>query len=168
MFTKHLAKEWQHEMQLTRKMLDRYAAEHFSWKPHEKSQTFGQLSSHIAQIVDWAEDTMQKPLIDFAVSKPALFKSSPEGFTKEQLLEAFDKSFEGSIKVMENLKEDTFGEKWMLKYGDQIFGEMPRIAAYKGLVLNHIIHHRGQMSGYLRQLDIPVPGIYGPSADEQM
>ncbi len=155
--------ELQQEAKATRKCLERIPAEKFDWKPHEKSFTFGRLATHIAEMLGWAKDTIEKSEMDFAAGgdyKPFEAKTSAE------LVEFFDKNLSEATEVIRNATDETMLENWKLRNGEQIFFDMPRTQVLRGMVFNHMINHRGQLSVYLRLNDIPVPELYGPSADE--
>lgn len=155
--------EWQQESANTRKMLERIPAEKFGWRPHDKSMTLGRLTTHIAELPVWFTRVIEASEFDFmsVVFKPYTAESS------EELLDLFDKQIASSIAVLERADDDTMNALWTLRRGEQIMMTVPRKAALRTFALNHIYHHRGQVSIYLRMLDIPVPGMYGPSADER-
>ncbi len=157
-----LIAEMEQEAVVTRKCLERIPADKFGWKPHEKSMEFGRLAVHVAEMFGWTEATIQHPELDFAKMdyKPL------EPDTTEDLLTFFDKTVAESIDVLRNATDDVFMENWSLRNGETVYFTMPRIAVMRSMVMNHIIHHRGQLTVYLRLNDIPVPSIYGPSADE--
>ena len=154
--------EMEQEAATTRKLLERIPADKFDWKPHEKSMTMGQLASHMAEMVNWTTPTMDQPELDFAKFdyKPFVPKTS------EELLEFFDKNIAEALDTLKNSPDEKFFEPWSLRNGEQIYFTMPKAVTMRSFVMNHIVHHRGQLSVYLRLNDIPVPSIYGPSADE--
>jgi uncharacterized damage-inducible protein DinB len=157
-----LIAEMEHEAKTARTCLERIPADKFAWKPHEKSMAFGQLASHIAEMFSWTAATLQHPELDF--SKMDYKPFEPQ--SNEQLLEFFDKNVTEAIDVLKNTGDEVFMENWTLRNGDAVYFTMPKIATMRSFVMNHIIHHRGQLSVYLRLNDIAVPQIYGPSADE--
>lgn len=157
-----LIAELQQEAATTRKCLERIPAEKFDWKPHEKSMTFGALASHVAEMFAWTPPTMEQAELDFAKMDYKPFEPQ----TTEHLLEFFDKNVGEAIETLKNATDERFMETWTLKNGEKTYFTMPKIAVMRGFVISHIIHHRGQLSVYLRLNDIPVPQIYGPSADE--
>lgn len=157
-----LLAELKHEAASTRKILERVPAESFGWKPHEKSMSLMQLSGHVAGITNWL------PIIandqEFDVSKR---DNKPKVFTDTaSLLQDFEESLAKATVAIQSASNENLMEKWRLRNGEHIIFEMPRVAAVRNIVLNHIVHHRGQLSVYLRLLNVPVPGMYGPSADE--
>ena len=154
--------EMQHEAETTRKCLERVPAEKFVWKPHEKSMTKGRLASHIAEMFGWTTPTLQNSELDF--SKMDYKPYDPP--STADLLEFFDKHVSEAIDALKNTPDEGFLENWTLRNGEQVYFTMPKVAVMRGFVMNHIIHHRGQLSVYLRLNDIAVPPIYGPTADE--
>ena len=159
-----LVSELQHEAQSTRKMLERVPEDKHSGKPHEKSMALGDLASHLAElpllivsIIDNNELDISKD--DYRIKMAA---------NNKELLQKFDENLSKVIESLKNASDENLLGNWKLRSGEQIFFEMPRIACIRGMVLNHIVHHRGQLSVYLRLLDVPLPGIYGPTADEQV
>ena len=157
-----LIAEMQHEAQVTRTCLERIPAEKFDWKPHEKSMAFGQLASHIAEMFGWTPPTMEKAELDFATMDYKPYEPK----TNDDLLEFFDKNVSEAIETLKNSPDERFMETWTMKNGEKVYFTMPKIAVMRSFVMNHIVHHRGQLSVYLRLNDIAVPAIYGPSADE--
>lgn len=157
-----LIAEMQQEAQVTRTCLERIPAEKFDWKPHEKSMSFGALASHIAEMFGWTPPTMEKAELDFAQMDYKPFEPK----TSDDLLEFFDKNVAEAIDTLKSSSDERFMETWTMKNGEKTYFTLPKIAVMRGFVLSHIIHHRGQLSVYLRLNDISVPSIYGPSADE--
>ncbi|MEO8649414.1 MAG: DinB family protein [Acidobacteriota bacterium] len=157
-----LIAEMEQEAATSRKCLERVPAEKFHWKPHEKSMEFGSLAVHIAEMFGWTPPTMQQSELDFAKMDYKQYEPA----TTEDLVEFFDKTVAEAIEALRNASDDQFMEPWTLKNGEKSYFTMPKIAVMRAFVMNHIIHHRGQLSVYLRLNDIPVPSIYGPSADE--
>ncbi len=159
-----LLPEFDHEMATTRRLLDRVPEAKFSWKPHEKSMTLGQLSGHLANIPYWCSATLDASVLDLDTIPDARPKTPP---SRAALLEEFDRKVSTARAKLSEATDPTFLAPWTLKKGEQVFFTMPRISAIRGFVMNHSIHHRGQLSVYLRLNDVPVPPIYGPTADEQ-
>ncbi len=157
-----LIAEMEQEAGTARKCLERIPAEKFDWKPHEKSMSFGRLASHVAEMFGWTPSTLQQAELDFSKMDYKPFEPS----TTEDLLEYFDKNVAEAIETLRNTPDETFMEDWTMRNGEQVYFTMPKAVVMRGFVLNHIVHHRGQLSVYLRLNDIPVPSIYGPSADE--
>ncbi|RYY28109.1 MAG: DinB family protein [Chitinophagaceae bacterium] len=157
-----LKQEFEQEMQTTRKMLSRVPDDKFSWKPHEKSMELKSLSMHIADLPTWIPMAMNTEELDFAAAPydPKTVNSTNE------LLEVFESSVEQGRQALQTADEKKFGERWLLRTGDNIHLETTRYGLIR-ISLSQIIHHRAQLGVYLRLLNIPIPGSYGPSADEQ-
>jgi uncharacterized damage-inducible protein DinB len=161
-----LLPEFDMEMDNTRRTLERVPDDKFDWKPHEKSGTLGWMASHVATLPYWATITMQQDSLDIA---PADGSSvvPPKPTNRKELLEIFDKNRGEARAALAAGDDATYAQPWaLLLGGKQLFSE-PRSAVLRRMVFNHIIHHRGQLTMYLRLLNVPVPGLYGPSADEQ-
>jgi uncharacterized damage-inducible protein DinB len=157
--------EFDHEMAKTRESLSRIADDKFDWKPHAKSMSMGALAAHIAQFPIWAKMTMQTPQFDVAPvgGQPM---PQPELKNRAQILAFFDQNLPAARAAIAATGDHAMMEPWaLLSAGKPIFS-MPRVAVLRGMVMNHLIHHRAQLGVYLRMNDIPVPAIYGPSADE--
>lgn len=154
--------ELENEVKTTRTILERVPEDKFDWQPHEKSMTFGRLAVHVAEMFDWTTTTVTTPELDFEKTPFEPFEPK----TNAELLEYFEGCVSRAKEALENTSDETFMEEWTMKNGDEIYFTMPKIAVLRTFVLNHIYHHRGQLSVYLRLNDIPVPPIYGPSADE--
>ena len=157
--------EFDQEMANTRKSLERVPEDKFAWKPHEKSTTMGYLATHIATLPGWAVQTLEQDSLDLAPEGGEPYKLE-EAKTVKELLESFDRSAaEGRLAISEASDEDLMKPWSLLKTGETLL-TLPRAAVLRSFVLNHIIHHRAQLGVYLRLNDVPVPAIYGPSADE--
>lgn len=152
--------EFDTEAKTTRRVLERVPADKFSWKPHPKSMSLGELALHTAMvpgfICGWACDEETKMTGD----KP------PAATSTADLVEAHDKSVAKYKEVLGQLGDNGLTKNWKASAGGQTIFEMPKSALIRSIALNHWYHHRGQLSVYLRLLDVPVPSIYGPSADE--
>ncbi len=154
--------EIEHEAATARTCIERVPEEKFDWKPHEKSMSFGKLASHIAEMFGWTPPTLEHPELDFAKMDYKPFEPK----TNADLLDYFDKNVAEAIQTLQNTPDQTFMENWTMRNGEQVYFTMPKAVVMRSFVLNHIVHHRGQLSVYLRLNDISVPSIYGPSADE--
>jgi uncharacterized damage-inducible protein DinB len=159
-----LLPEFDHEMGTTRRLLERTPEAEFAWKPHDKSFSLGQLASHIANIPNWCEAILQNTVFDVATAtdtRPRL----PESIAS--LLAQFDKTVVTARAGLASTGDAEMLTPWTFKNADHVVFTMPRIAAIRSFIMNHLIHHRGQLSVYLRLKNVPVPPIYGPTADEQ-
>lgn len=147
----------------TRKMLERVPADKNDWTPHEKSMKLGRLSTHVAELPGWTAMTMNADELDFAKMdyKPVT------NATREELLAIHDKNVAVAILALENAKDEDFDKMWTLRRGEQVLLSMPKKVVLRSMAFSHLYHHRGQLSLYLRLLDVPVPGMYGPSADDR-
>ncbi len=161
-----LLPEFDQEMANTRKVLERVPAAKSSWKPHPKSFEFGALAAHIVNMAEWASLTLKQDSFDYAPPGGPPYET-PKFPTTEALVAAFDKSVTEARAALVATDDSKFLAPWSLMAGGQVVMTMPRVAVMRSFVMNHIIHHRAQLGVYLRMNDIPVPGLYGPSADEQ-
>ena len=159
---KSLAAELKAEAATTRKLLERVPQEQFGWKPHEKSMSLGRLAGHVAELPTLLSVALTQDELDFASGAFKAF--APE--STSDLVETFDKNVADAIELLSKQPDEPMADKWRLRSGEHVIFEMPRISFVRAVGLNHWIHHRGQLSVYLRLLDVPVPSIYGPSADE--
>ncbi len=164
--TDALLPEFDQEMANTRKALERCPEDKFGWKPHPKSYSLGMLATHLATMPEWGALTIEKESLDIAPPDAPPFKME-EITTQKELLAQFDKHVAAMRAALAKTTDEDFMKPWTLLMTGQPIFTMPRIAVIKGMVLNHSIHHRGQLTVYLRLNDVPVPAIYGPSADEQ-
>ena len=159
---KQMLAELQAEAITTRKMLVLFPFDKSGYKPHEKSMPMGNLARHIAEIYGWAKETVQQDELDFAK-----LDFVPEALTSnEELLALFDKCLAASTAILENASDEEMAKPWTMRNGEIIYFTMPKAQVMRTWVLNHSVHHRAQLGVYLRMLDIPIPGSYGPSADE--
>jgi uncharacterized damage-inducible protein DinB len=156
-----LLPEYDHEIATTRKLLERIPDGKLPWKPHVKSMSLGGLGTHLASLPLWAGTILNESFFDLATQPP----QPAERGSRAEILGAFDENAARARVWMDKGDAEYLG-RWTLKRGGHEMFSMPRVAALRSFVLSHIIHHRGQLSVYLRLNDIPVPAIYGPSADE--
>lgn len=161
---KIVAFELTEEAKSLRKMLERIPAEKLSWKPHEKSMTLESLAGHIVNMVGWTSVTLKQDELDFAKMdyQPPTYKDASE------LTADFDKNLAESLATLAATSDETMATDWTLRNGEHVLFTTSKAATLRSMVMNHIIHHRGQLAVYLRLLDVPLPSIYGPSADEPM
>ena len=156
-----LLAEYDHEMGTTRKLLERMPDDKLTWKPHDKSMALGELASHLGNIPNWGSAILNDSSFDLAGRPP---NQTPKA-TRAEVLALFDDSTKRTRALM-GKTDPEYLAPWTLRRDGQDMFTMPRIAAFRSFVLSHMIHHRGQLSVYLRMNQIPVPAIYGPSADE--
>jgi uncharacterized damage-inducible protein DinB len=160
-----LLPEYDHEMGTTRRLLERTPEAEFAWKPHEKSMSLGALAGHIANIPHWCNAILEHTVFDLAGvgedARPRLPTSQAE------LLAEFDRKVAAARAGIAAAADGQMMAPWTFKQGGQEIFTMPRVAAIRSFIMNHLIHHRGQLSVYLRLKNVPLPKIYGPTADEQ-
>lgn len=156
-----LLPEFDREMTTTRKLLERVPDDQFDWKPHAKSMSLGDLATHVATLPMWGALSLRQP--EFNVGgNPRV----PTMKTRAELLSAFDGAVSDTRAALGSTSDAELMAPWSLKNGTQTIFTAPRAVVWRGFVMNHLVHHRGQLSVYLRLQDVPVPSIYGPSADE--
>jgi uncharacterized damage-inducible protein DinB len=154
--------ELDHEMQTTRALLERVPEDKADWKPHGKSSSLGALAAHLASLVSWTDYTFDRTVLDFAAPDAPRF---PSFSTTAALLADFDARVQRARGILAGVPDQDMMVPWTLKNGDHEIFTMPRVAVQRTFVMNHLIHHRGQLSVYLRLNDVPLPSIYGPTAD---
>jgi uncharacterized damage-inducible protein DinB len=165
MIREALLPEFDQEMVNTRKVLERCPEDKFGWKAHPKCFSIGDVATHIATMTGWVVDTIEKDSFDIAPPGAPPYKPESIGSRKE-LLERFDKNTVAARCAIAGASDERFAQTWSLLNGGQTLFSMPRITCIRSLVMNHLIHHRAQLGVYLRLNDVPLPAIYGPSADE--
>ena len=159
-----LLPEVDQEMATTRRVLERVPDEKLGWKPHDKSWSMGDLASHVVNLIKWAGFTMDQREVDLATVPEQVNQAAT---SRAQLLEWFDANAAAARAALQKSDADYF-VPWSLKQNGQTIFTMPRYTCIHSFFLNHVVHHRAQLSVYLRLNDIPVPSMYGPSADENM
>ena len=159
-----LLPEFDREMGQTRKVLDRVPDGQFDWRPHPTSMTLGRLAEHLAEMPQWATITMTQGGIEMTTERPPDYRSPA---TRAEVLAMFDANLKGGRANLVNKTDGEFEAPWTLKAGGKDVFTMPKASVMRAFVLNHMVHHRGQMTVYLRMLGVPVPSIYGPSGDER-
>ncbi|MBS1615450.1 MAG: DinB family protein [Bacteroidetes bacterium] len=157
-----LVAELQHEAANTRKMFERIPEEQFEYAPHEKSTRMGRLAGHIAQLTGWPALILNTDELDFASGTYAPFIPT----SRAELLQRFDEELAASLSALQEADKERMMQIWAMRAGDHIIASLPKAAMIRSAAINHFIHHRGQLSVYLRLNNAPVPGMYGPSADE--
>jgi len=156
-----LLPEFDQEMANTRKTLERVPDDKLSWKPHEKSGTMLWLAGHLANIPTWTVITINQDVLD--IGGPF---DMPQPKSRQDLLEMFDKGVADGRKTLAGASDAHLMKPWTLMKGTETILSLPRAVCLRSFVMNHMIHHRAQLGMYLRLNNIPVPGMYGPSADE--
>jgi uncharacterized damage-inducible protein DinB len=159
-----LLPEFDHEMGATRRLLERVPEADLRWKPHERSYSMGQLAAHLAYLPTWVGPTCDAAVFDLATINDDIPAKEPS--SKADVLAAFDANVTSARRTLAEQTDGSLTAMWtMERDGEEIF-TMPRIAAVRSFVMNHVIHHRGQLTVYLRLRNVPLPSIYGPTADE--
>jgi uncharacterized damage-inducible protein DinB len=151
-----------HELTTTRKLLERVPEAHLDWKPHEKSMTLGGLALHVATIPFWAKRILEADFFDITTAG-----RNPPPTTLREILDAFEERVDGMRHALDATDDAMLTRPWQLRRGEQVLQTMPKLAVIRTMALNHMVHHRAQLSVYLRLLDVPLPPMYGPTADEQ-
>ena len=161
-----LLPEFDHEMANTRKTLERVPDDKLGWKPHEKSMTMGRLTGHLAELPGWVAATINQDSLDVApVGAPP--QQGVTAKSRQEALAMHDAKVAEGRAAIAAASDEQLMRPWTLLMGGKSIMTMPKIAVLRGFVMNHTIHHRAQLGVYLRLNDIPVPSIYGPSADER-
>jgi uncharacterized damage-inducible protein DinB len=155
-----LLPEFDQEMANTRAILECVPEDKFAWKPHEKSMTMGRLASHVAEMPQWASHTINQDKLELTPDFKPL-----NAATKRELMDAFSANIAAAREAIAGASDAHLSKAWSLIYGGKPIFTMPRAAVLRTMVMSHLIHHRAQLGVYLRLNDIPIPGMYGPSAD---
>lgn len=159
-----LLAEFDHEMAVTRRLLER-CPPNFEWTPHPRSYSLGGLATHLARLPRWGEWILTKDGYDLVLDHVP--QAAAHGALSE-VLETFDRNVSSARALMIAQSDAELAAPWTLRKSGHKLMTLPRMSAFKTLVVSHAIHHRGQLSVYLRLLDVPLPSIYGPTADEPM
>jgi uncharacterized damage-inducible protein DinB len=157
-----LLPEFDHEMANTRKALERVPDGQLQFRPHEKSWTLRELAGHVAQVPGWLTVTLRTPELDISQPFP-----QPKLDTKADVLAAFDAALAEARPALAGASNEDLMATWTMKMGEEVVFSMPKVAVIRSFVMNHMIHHRGQLTVYLRLSGGSVPALYGPSADEE-
>lgn len=160
---KALKMELQHESAGTRKLLERIPEGKLGFKPHEKSMDLNMLALHVAMLPDFIEPVLTKNEVDFG----EMDFTFPEVKSTADILKIFDESLKKALDLLDKADDKTLMDKWTAKMNGEVVFELPKVSSLRNMTFNHLYHHRGQLTVYLRLLNVPLPGIYGPSADEQ-
>jgi len=156
------AMEIEHEAGATKRVLERLPADKFDWTPHEKSMKLGHLASHLVNLLGWTGVTLASDELDFE----AMDFEPPEYTSAEECVAGLEREIEKATSALRGASDEALMEMWTLRAGEKVFFTIPKTVVVRNFVINHGIHHRSQLAMYLRLNDIPVPQIYGPSADE--
>lgn len=151
------------ELATTRRVLERIPDEHFGWKPHEKSMTLGELARHLVNVTSLQVAVLVEDGIDFASAPPP----SVVAESRSALLDEFDASAAALRNALQSVDDAALERDWTLRSGSQVIFTRPRLVVLRSFGLSHLAHHRGQLTVYLRMLDVPLPPVYGPTADER-
>ena len=159
-----LLADFDHEIAVTRRLIERIPAASLAWKPHEKSFSLGELATHLSKLPRWGAQILEQPSHDLL---------SGTGVTtaldsRDEILRAFDENVAQVRRALVERSTAELGERWSLTRGREVMLTLPKGAAFRRFLLHHLIHHRGQLTLYLRLLDVPLPPIYGPTADEKL
>ncbi len=158
-----LITEIEQEAAKTQKILERIPTDKFDWKPHEKSMSLKQLASHIASLTGIVSSAANQEYLDLAENRG----NQGEIATAEDIVNRFNAGTEQSLKALKSIEDNKLDEEWTMRAGDHVIMQAPRSVAIRTMGLSHLYHHRGQLGVYLRLLNVPVPGMYGPSADDK-
>jgi uncharacterized damage-inducible protein DinB len=163
--SENLLPEFDQEMRSTRKVLERVPEDKMDWRPHPKSRPLGQLAAHIADVPRRAVDVIEKDSLQVSPPSGAAARPAPAA-SRQEILERFDGNVAAARAALAGAADAHLVQPWSLTVGGHTLFNLPRIGALRAIVLSHVIHHRAQLGVYLRINDVPVPAIYGPSADE--
>jgi uncharacterized damage-inducible protein DinB len=163
MSQKHaLIAELKMEAASTRKMLERVPTDKNEWRPHEKSMKLGTLATHIAELPGWTTMVLNTDELNFATFDHKVVTAA----SSEELTARHDEHVNKAVASLEHASDEEFEKMWTMRNGDHVIFTLPKKVVIRSFAYNHVYHHRGQLSAYLRLLNIPVPGMYGPSYDE--
>ena len=158
-----LLPEFDYEMATTRKMLERFPEDKADWKPHDTCMTLGRLAGHVSELAGWVVPTIaQDKLVLDPSYTPRVIKSRAEA------LKQFDEAVKTSREQIAGATDEALMKPWSLVAGDKTVLTLPKVAVLRSFVMNHMIHHRGQLAAFYRIAGVPIPSIYGPSKDEQI
>jgi uncharacterized damage-inducible protein DinB len=161
-FSQTLLPEFEEEMKNTRRMLECIPDSKLDSQPHPKSMTLAQLATHVAQVPGWTKSLLDAEVLDLSPDmKPQVLAS------RDELLNTFDQGVADARERIGNTSDDSWQKTWTFKIGGQTVLSMPRASVMRSLIMNHLIHHRAQLGVFLRLHNVAIPGMYGPSADEQ-
>lgn len=156
--------ELNNEAAITRSVLEAIPEDAAEWRPHPKSYSLGELSVHLVNVLKWGAVTLKKPEFDMAPVDGEAW-TPPSFTTREALIAEFDANVATTRAALGGTSDESMMKEWRLLKGGETIMAMPRVAVMRTMIFNHLVHHRGQLSVYLRLRDVPLPRIYGPSAD---
>lgn len=155
-----LSAEFRQEAKATRQLLERLPQDKLGWKPHEKSMPLARLATHIAELPGWTKMTLKQDSLDVAGFSPTILESVAE------ILQLFDANVTECLSILADTPDEEYSKTWTMKQNGREVFAAPKAAVMRSFVMNHLIHHRGQLTVFLRLNDVPLPMTYGPSADE--
>ena len=156
-----LIQELETEAAATRALIERVPDNKLDWKPHDKSMPLGRLATHIAELPSWGKVTIEQDVLDISEGfTPTILTSAAE------ILDTFDKNTAAFKALLAKTPDDEYAKTWSMKHSGQDVYAAPKGVVVRSMVLNHLVHHRGQLTVFLRLNDVPLPMTYGPSADE--
>lgn len=158
--------ELDHEMGTTRRVLERVPDGHMEWRPHPKSMTLGRLATHIAELPSFADRILRHESFNIAPQAGETTYRPQTLATRQEILDLFDRNVAAARELIAGTDDAAFGQTWSFLRGDQAIFILPRVAVVRSMMFSHVIHHRGQLTVYLRLNDVPLPSVYGPTADE--
>jgi uncharacterized damage-inducible protein DinB len=161
-----LLPEYDHEMASTRRALERVPEDKLAWQPHERSMTLGRLASHLSELPGWAVETVSEDSFDMDPPDGRSRYNPADYRSRQEILDAFDTGVKQARERIAATDDAAMFQPWSLQKGGETVFTLPRVAVLRSWLFNHVIHHRGQLTVYLRLTGAPVPSIYGPSADE--
>lgn len=161
-----MAQEFELDIAKTRATLERVPESAWNWRPHDKSFAMGELATHVANLVSWTGPTLQQESFDVAPPGEEPVRT-PVCSNREELLALFERTSSEALAALRAATDDELSKPWSLLMGGHVLFTMPKMTVMRHFVLNHLVHHRGQLTVYLRLNDVPLPALYGPSADEQ-
>lgn len=162
-----LLPEFEHEMQSSRKVLERLPESKYGWSPHPKSMSMGALGTHVANLVTWANRAIEKDEHDVRPAGSSHVVPLP-ATSRAALLALFDGNVAAARTAIAGASDEHLAQTWTFRMGGKPVFTLPRHVVIRSACMNHIVHHRAQLCVYLRLCDVPVPAIYGPSADEDI
>lgn len=153
--------ELERETKNTERIIKRLKDEDLAYRPHEKSMSLGELINHIVELHNWVSEALTKDDFNFQTDYIPLKYN-----TVEEIKNSLEEGYKKNVETIKSFGDEEWFKTWTMRSGDHVIAQVPKLGALRFILNNHLIHHRGQLTVYLRLLNIPVPGLYGPSADE--